>query len=43
MHISLKNEIKRSGIGKVGIGLLLFVIAMALLAPLLSGYNPMTD
>jgi peptide/nickel transport system permease protein len=41
MHISLKNEIKRSGIGKVGIGLLLFVIAMALLAPLLSGYNPM--
>jgi peptide/nickel transport system permease protein len=41
MHISLKNEIKRSGIGKVGIGLLVFVIALALLAPLLSGYDPM--
>ncbi len=40
MHISLKKEIKQSHTGKAGLLLLLLVIAMAILAPLLSGYDP---
>jgi peptide/nickel transport system permease protein len=40
MHISLKKEIKQSHIGKAGLLLLLLIIAVAILAPLLSGYDP---
>lgn len=40
MHISLKKEIKQSHIGKAGLVILLLVIAVAVLAPLLSRYNP---
>ncbi len=41
MHISLKKEIKESGTGKVGLGLLALVICLAALAPLLSGFGPL--
>lgn len=40
MHISLKKEIKQSHVGKLGIAFLLLVIALAVLAPLLSRYDP---
>jgi peptide/nickel transport system permease protein len=40
MHISLKRELKQSNIGKTGIIILLLVIALALLAPFLSRYDP---
>jgi peptide/nickel transport system permease protein len=40
MHISLKRELKQSNIGKTGIIILLLVIVLALLAPLLSRYDP---
>jgi len=40
MHISLKKEIERSNAGRVGLSLLLLVIAAAVLAPLLSSYDP---
>ncbi len=40
MHIDLKKEIKQSNIGKVGIAVLLLVILVAILAPLLSRYDP---
>ena len=40
MHIDLKKEIKQSNIGKVGIAVLLLIIFVAILAPLLSRYNP---
>jgi len=41
MHIDLKAEIKRSYAGRIGVALLLLIIAVAVLAPLLSGYDPM--
>jgi peptide/nickel transport system permease protein len=40
MHISIKKEIKKSWAGKVGLLLLLLVILMALMAPVLSSYDP---
>jgi peptide/nickel transport system permease protein len=40
MHIDLKKEIKQSNTGKVGLIILLLVIVVAILAPLLSGYDP---
>jgi len=40
MHISLKNEIKQSHIGQAGLIILALVIAIAVLAPLLSRYDP---
>jgi peptide/nickel transport system permease protein len=40
MHISLKKELKQSHIGKTGIIILVLVIALAILAPLLSRYDP---
>jgi len=40
MHIDIKAEIKRSRAGRIGIALLLLIIAFAILAPLLSGYDP---
>jgi peptide/nickel transport system permease protein len=40
MHIDLKKEIKQSNIGKVGIAILLLVIFVAILAPVLSRYDP---
>jgi peptide/nickel transport system permease protein len=40
MHIDLKKEIKQSNIGKVGIAILLLVILVAILAPLVSRYDP---
>ncbi len=40
MHISLKKEIKQSHIGKAGLIILLLVIVIAVLAPLLTRYNP---
>lgn len=40
MHISLKREMKQSHIGQAGLIILLLVIAVAILAPLLSRYNP---
>jgi peptide/nickel transport system permease protein len=40
MHIDLKKEIKQSNIGKVGIAILLLVVFVAILAPVLSRYDP---
>jgi len=40
MHIDLKKEIKESGPGKIGIIILLLMIAVALLAPVLARYDP---
>jgi peptide/nickel transport system permease protein len=40
MHIDLKKEIKQSNIGKVGLAILLLVVFIAILAPLLSRYDP---
>jgi peptide/nickel transport system permease protein len=40
MHISLKKEIKESHTGKAGIIIFLVVIAAAVFAPFLSGYDP---
>ena len=40
MHISLKNEIKQSHIGQAGLIILTLDIAIAILAPLLSRYDP---
>jgi peptide/nickel transport system permease protein len=40
MHIDIKKEIKNSRTGRVGISILLLVILIALIAPLISGYNP---
>ena len=40
MHISLKREIKESGPGKTGLIILLLMIGVAVLAPVLSPYNP---
>jgi peptide/nickel transport system permease protein len=40
MHIDLKKEIKQSNAGKAGLSILLLVILIAVLAPVLSGYNP---
>jgi peptide/nickel transport system permease protein len=41
MHISLKAEIKRSYAGRIGIALLLLIVTLAILAPVLSGYDPL--
>lgn len=40
MHISLKKEIKQSQTGKAGLIILVLVIAIAVLAPFLSRYDP---
>jgi peptide/nickel transport system permease protein len=40
MHISIKKELKQSHIGKAGIIILVLVIALAILTPLLSRYDP---
>lgn len=40
MHINIKKEIKKSRVGRVGISILLLVILIALIAPMLSGYDP---
>jgi peptide/nickel transport system permease protein len=40
MHISLKKEIKQSHTGQAGLIILLLVVAVAILAPLLSRYDP---
>lgn len=40
MHISLKKEINQSHTGKAGLVILLLVIAIAILAPFLSRYDP---
>jgi peptide/nickel transport system permease protein len=40
MHIDLKKEIKKSNTGRVGLTILLLVIAIAVLAPALSSYDP---
>ncbi len=40
MHIDVKKEIKRSNIGRAGLSLLLLVVVIAVLAPLLSSYDP---
>jgi peptide/nickel transport system permease protein len=41
VHVSLKKEIKESGIGKAGLTLLVLVIGLAALAPLLSHFGPL--
>jgi peptide/nickel transport system permease protein len=40
MHISLKREIKRSHFGQAGLAVLALVILAAILAPLLTAYDP---
>ncbi|MFC1926239.1 ABC transporter permease [Chloroflexota bacterium] len=40
MHIDLKKEIRQSNAGKLGLLILISVIAIAVLAPLLSRYDP---
>jgi peptide/nickel transport system permease protein len=40
MHIDVKKEIRESGPGKTGLVILLLMIGVAVLAPLLSPYNP---
>ena len=40
MHIDLKKEIKQSPAGQGGLIILFLMIAVAVLAPLLSGYDP---
>jgi len=40
MHVSLKKEIKQSHVGQVGLIILVLVIALAVLAPFLSRYDP---
>jgi len=41
MHIDLKKELKSSGMGRIGIIFVLSVIALALLAPLITRYSPL--
>ena len=43
MHIDLKREVTRSSSGRFGIGLFGLILAMALFAPLLAGYDPLTQ
>jgi peptide/nickel transport system permease protein len=40
MHIDIKKEIKKSGLGKAGLLILLLMIAAAILAPVLARYDP---
>jgi len=40
MHIDLKKEVRRSNAGRAGLSILLLVVALAVLAPVLSGYDP---
>ncbi len=40
MHIDLKKEIKQSKAGRAGLSILLLVILIAVMAPVLSGYDP---
>ncbi|MFP3898924.1 MAG: ABC transporter permease [Dehalococcoidia bacterium] len=41
MHISVKKELRRSHTGKVGLALLTLTVTAAVLAPLLSQYDPL--
>lgn len=43
MHIDIKKEFARSGVGKFGIALFVLMVAMALFAPLLAGYDPIAQ
>ena len=43
MHIDLKREVTRSNSGRFGIGLFGLILAMALFAPLLAGYDPLAQ
>jgi len=43
MHIDLKREVARSSSGRFGIGLFGLILALALFAPLLAGYDPLTQ
>ena len=40
MHVDLKKEVTQTSHGRLGLALLLFVVVMALFAPLLAGYDP---
>jgi len=40
MHIDLKKELKQSNLGRTGMTILLLMIAVAILAPVLSQYDP---
>ncbi|MBN1691481.1 MAG: ABC transporter permease [Dehalococcoidia bacterium] len=40
MHIDLKKELKQSNLGRTGMAILLLMIAVAILAPVLSHYDP---
>lgn len=40
MHIDVKREIRESGPGQTGLIMLLLVVAAAVLAPVLAGYDP---
>lgn len=43
MHVDLKREVTRSSSGRFGIGLFALILAMALFAPLLAGYDPLAQ
>jgi peptide/nickel transport system permease protein len=43
MHIDLKREVTRSTSGRFGIGLFGLILASALFAPLLAGYDPLAQ
>jgi len=40
MHLDLKKEIREGYAGRTGLAIVLLVVAVALLAPLLAGYDP---
>jgi len=43
MHISMRREVSRSTSGRFGIGLFALIMLMALFAPLLAGYDPLSQ
>ena len=43
MHIELRKEVTKSNSGRFGIGLFTLILAMALFAPLLAGYDPLAQ